>query len=470
MSDNFGDIWVGMLDGKGETSPPRAPNRPTEPSTRPALPEDTEAEKAFLSVVLAPGAGDLIMDAQSYMDSAYFHSPQHRLIWESAVQVANAGLEVSAISIRDQLGANQHRVGGFTGIMDLLSTWCDYSDPKPLAKILRSKWEARTAMIALDRAHRAISEEGIVGGNLDGMQTMLGALAPHQDKIVSHSDLLDLAASGSPLLPADLSGNKPFFGIGFIDDAMNATARRFGVIAAKTSAGKSSIAYQVCVESAKKGRRVLLVSLESDREEVAAALSANLSKLNRSDIMRYGSVGFDSDDLLAVKANVHGYYASSGSTWDVLERAIRSEHRRMAFDVVIVDYFTLLQPPEYKGRNLASLYGEISKAGKRLAQELSCSVIFLSQFNRGIEDGAEPHLENLRETGQLEQDADWVLLLWSKVEDEQDGTRIVYAKGGKNRGGRRGFSGAMTFFPAQSRFVERVGETKPVKITGKRMG
>ncbi len=461
-----GDLWEGTeLVGATMGGASQLFNsKPQCPSTDPikALPEDPEAEKMLLANIFAPGCDDLAAEAADEVSPEWFNVPQHRLIFEAGVRLVNSGTEISFISLNDELGKNANKCGGITGLISIIQA-VDSSSWRPYAKIIQSKWEARTAIIALSRAQKSIESEGAVGISLNGLSSLLGAFGEQQRAIVDHSDLLELAASGLALVPPDRASNRPVFGVDFLDSQLNATARRFGVIAAKTSAGKSSIAYQIVLETCAKNRRVLLVSLESDREEVVGAIAANMGRLNRGSVMRHGTQGFQSDVLPLVKANFAGYYASSGSNWETLDRAIRAEHRRHPFEVVIVDYFTLLQPPEYKGRNLASLYGEISKAGKRLAQELECSVIFLSQFNRGIEDGQEPYLENLRETGQLEQDADWVVLMWSKPDDEPDGTRLVYAKGAKNRGGKRNFRGKMAFYPAESRFVENYSETDPFK-------
>jgi len=445
------DLWEGMdVDQKPRIKAVRS------------LPEDIEAERMLLSCIFAPGCDHYAVEAADEVHPDWFHNPRYRMVFEAGCRLANSGTEISVVALNDELGKDAHKVGGFTGLVGMFQDMTA-EDWRPFARIIRAKWEARTALLALSRAQESIESDGEVGTSLTGLMPLLGALEPQNRAIVDHSDLLDLASSGIALIPPERASNRPIFGVDFLDSQLNATAGRFGVIAAKTSAGKSSIAYQIATESCAHNRRVLLVSLESDKEEVVGAIAANLGHLNRSAVMRYGTSGFESDALPLIKANFAGYYASSGSSWDSLERAIRAEHRRRPFEVVIVDYFTLLQPPEYKGRNLASLYGEISKAGKRLAQELECSVIFLSQFNRGIEDGQEPYLENLRETGQLEQDADWVVLMWSKPDDEPDGTRLVYAKGAKNRGGKRNFRGKMTFYPAESRFIENFSETDPFK-------
>jgi replicative DNA helicase len=338
----------------------------------------------------------------------------------------------------------------------------DADDWHPFAKIVRLKWEARQALISLDKARMAIETSGEVKDSLDTLRGLADSFSPQETPIRSYTDLFETMEAGHGALPLDKANNLPVFGVDPLDRAVGAMAGTLGVVAAKTSAGKSSLAYQIAVRSALRGRRVCLVSLEADREEVSAAMAANVSERNRGQLLRTGLGGVEVSGI--IKANVMGYHAGSGATWDQIEKAVRVEHRKNPFQVIILDYFTLLEPPSYKGnRNMASLYGEISKAGKRLAQQLNCSVIFLSQFNRGIEDGQEPFLENLRETGQLEQDADWVVLLWAKAEDEPEGFRYVNAKIAKNRRGKRGEKFRMKLFPAEARFIISDTEVENMK-------
>lgn len=432
------DQWAGMDLG---------PEKPIEQ----VVPQCIESEREFLSTLLQPGWDAELYEFSLLCPPEFFHKPQHRIIWEGALKLVESGTECSFGSLATAIGANFPKLGGFQAYTDMISANPVLDVHVPL-RDMRSKWEAREALKALEKAFKDVQFYGEVGSSLDELRGIADAIAPKETPIKSYSDLFEVMEAGYGSLPADKAANLPCFGVESLDNTVGAMAGTLGVVAAKTSAGKSSLAYQLCVQSAMKGRRVLLVSLEADREEVSAALAANINQVNRTALLRSGISGVSVDGI--VKSNVMGYHAGSGATWDNLEKAIRIEHRKSPFNVIILDYFTLLEPPTYKGnRNMASLYGEISKGGKRLAQQLACSVIFLSQFNRGVEDGQEPFLENLRETGQLEQDADWVVLLWAKPEDEPEGFRYVNAKVAKNRKGKRGDKFKMKLYPAQSRFT-----------------
>lgn len=427
----------------------------------PSVPECLEAERQFLATVLQPGREGELYEFSLICPNSYFHKPQHRMIWDAGLKLAGNGSEIAFSTIVSALGKDLHKVGGHQGVMDVLNAE-EVLYPEVLLREMKGKAEARESLIALGAALKAIQAEGVVGSTLDTIRSLADTFTPQETPIKSYTDLFEVMEAGNGALPIDKANNLPIFGIDALDRTVGAMAGTLGVVAAKTSAGKSSLAYQICIRSSLRGRKVLLVSLEADREEVAAAMAGNISERNRGQLLRNGVEGVSIQGV--IKANVMGYHAGSGATWDQIEKAIRIEHRKSPFHVVILDYFTLLEPPNYKGnRNMASLYGEISKAGKRVAQQLGCSVIFLSQFNRGVEDGQEPFLENLRETGQLEQDADWVVLLWAKPEDEPEGFRYVNAKVAKNRKGKRGEKFRMKLFPAESRFITSDTELETVK-------
>jgi replicative DNA helicase len=158
--------------------------------------------------------------------------------------------------------------------------------------------------------------------------------------------------------------------------------------------------------------------------------------------------------------NARGLHVPSGEPWAAIEAAIRREARK-GLDCVILDYFTLIEAPDVKGQvSTAYRLGELSKAMRRLAAQLGLTICVLSQFNRGVEDGKEPSLENLRETGQLEQDAAYVVLLWTeRAKYEPHENRIVNGRLAKNRNGARWVLARTEFNPKANRFTEQERET-----------
>ena len=102
----------------------------------------------------------------------------------------------------------------------------------------------------------------------------------------------------------------------------------------------------------------------------------------------------------------------------------------------MIDYLQLVKA-DVRYQSRASEVGAISKAIKALAMELNIPIIALSQLNRTSEmrDTKEPTMGELREAGDIEQDASIIILLWNL--DSEDKTRKGL-KVDKNRQGETG--------------------------------
>lgn len=351
---------------------------------------------------------------------------------------------------------------------------CSYSI-SAMAKKIATDWVRRSRLKEAANLS-ALAEQGRDKEVIEAANNILSSFNDSGDvtgvAIQGYGDLYKASASGKPMLGGDGKNNLIRFGIPSLDDAIVATPGTLGIIAAKTSAGKSALAIQAAIETVRAGGRPLLVSLEMEREEVAARIVANVQQIDSIELLlsKHGGFAIDpeSEKIVSKLSGMHGL---SGQSLSAIEAAIRKEHRRNPFTCIILDYFTLLQPPDLKSRsaNMAFLYGELSKALKRLASQLGITIAILSQFNRNVEDGKEPTLENLRETGQLEQDASWVLLLWTeKAKYEEDELRTVLVRVAKNRLGRRWRLVRTTFAPWHNAFSEQERTTQPLATEPKR--
>ena len=124
----------------------------------------------------------------------------------------------------------------------------------------------------------------------------------------------------------------------------------------------------------------------------------------------------------------------------------------MDYDIIIIDYLQLLKADTTYRGNRTSEVGEISRAIKSLAMELNIPIIALSQLNRASEgrETKEPSMSELREAGNIEQDASVIILMWNL--DENDRSK----KGCKVEKQRQGECGkvAMNFNGGLMRFEE----------------
>lgn len=210
------------------------------------------------------------------------------------------------------------------------------------------------------------------------------------------------------------------------------------VIGARPSVGKSAFVTQISAYFAEQGKKVGFYNLEMSDKQMYERFIVNQSGISLTRLRR--AVRFLGDEkekfdkaneILSGRSNI---LISTGSK-SVGE--IRAESRHMDYDVIIIDYMQLLKADiTYKGNRYAEV-GAISKAIKNLAMELNIPIIALSQLNRvsEVRETKEPTMAELREAGDIEQDASIIILLWNM---RQDNKSIKGCKIEKNRQGETG--------------------------------
>ena len=240
------------------------------------------------------------------------------------------------------------------------------------------------------------------------------------------------------------------FGFAKIDEALCIAGPKLVVIGARPSVGKSALLLHLAINAICAGKRVLLVSLEMDADELLGRMVARLSGVSSSDI---GARKLTDAQLLSV---TEGMASLPGDRFAVCTAArtvrdVRREALRMrangGLDLVAVDYLQLLDAGR-KTSNRVEAVGDITRSMKLLACELGVPILTASQLNRASERNDAPHLSDLRESGSIEQDADAVLLLHAPNGKEQKARELAIAK---NRQGRCGgiqllFDGARMLF------------------------
>jgi replicative DNA helicase len=125
----------------------------------------------------------------------------------------------------------------------------------------------------------------------------------------------------------------------------------------------------------------------------------------------------------------------------------------------IIDYLQLLEPG-FKTSNSNEKMAAISKAIKNAAKELNCPVITIASLNRdSAKQNREPQRSDLRDSGQIEYDADKIILLHAI--DDHPSARTVQADVAKNKDGHTGKC-AVTFYLDSMEFTEQsMSESKP---------
>ncbi len=216
-------------------------------------------------------------------------------------------------------------------------------------------------------------------------------------------------------------------GFSLLDDATNGWQPGLILLAARPSIGKTAMALTMATAAASAGHQTGFFSCEMSGEQLAFRLLAGESRVNISNL----SSGFlrDKDFMRIVDAGngLNDLPILVDDTPNPLLSHIKGRARQMVrqgVSLIFIDYLTLIK---YGSTSMPrpERVGEIGKQLKQLSRELKIPVIVLSQVNRDSE-GKEPTLGNLRQSGELEEDADMIIFLHRDRDESL--TDVIIAK------------------------------------------
>lgn len=392
-------------------------------------PHSVEAEQAVLGgLFLDVAAWDRIAGLVSESD---FFSLDHRRIFRAIARQVEAGRPVDTVTVAEFLDSHRmlEEVGGLKYIVQIATSTPTAANIARHAEIVRDAALKRRIISAsseisdkvyspggmtprelLDYAQAkvmAISEQAMkhaggpqhVGGVMDTVLRRMNELAERS----THNTVTGLE-TGFKELDKMTTGMQP---------------GELIVIAARPAMGKTSLALNIVEHVALAvGKPVAFFSLEMANDQLGVRLLASVSKINQQRV-KVGRLNENEWKTVYGASNrlreAGIYLDEEGSiTANELRSRARSIHRECGgLGLVVIDYIQLMQG---SGRtdNRALEVAEISRAMKLLAKELACPVIALSQLNRGLEQrpNRRPIMSDLRDSGGIEQDADWILFIY----------------------------------------------------------
>lgn len=199
-------------------------------------------------------------------------------------------------------------------------------------------------------------------------------------------------------------------GLRVLDNNLHLVPGNFVVIGGRPSAGKTALSLQLACEIAKNGRKVAYFSLETDPDTLYARIIANQLGVPLHTVKNKTVSINELDRLADIKKYPLFVRSAAGKSvgW------IRTQSIRMQAKVVFIDYLQLIHQAGAKDRY--SAVTEISMALHEFAQSTGTLVVALAQLNRETaRAGIPPTAADLRESGQIEQDADAIILLAQNV-------------------------------------------------------
>ena len=422
----------------------------------PLPPHSPEAEHALLGVLLAnPESFHLI---EPPLEPGDFYNYANRLIYQAIFSLASQGKPADVLTVSDLLReiGNEKETGGLEYLNRLTESYASAANLSEYARIVKDKALKRNLISKLAQLEAEVnSDRGASSEDLlDRVQSEFLKMGLGKNK-----DASSFESSGSILdglidemrsiadSPTEIRGCES--GIEQLDDVTRGfRPGQLVVIAARPGIGKTAFALQVARRTAVRQKKpVAIFALEMTKNEVLKRMLSSESEVEMESIdgaqmtdTQWSRI-YQAQEVLS-KAPI---FVDSSSELTLMR--IKTKLRQLAAQVgtiglVVVDYLQLLeQEDENASADLRSIQiGVLSRGLKLLAKELNAPVLLLSQLNRQVENRPNhtPLLSDLRESGSIEQDADMVLLLYSKAKfgQEQGDSRTIYMDLAKHRNGR----------------------------------
>jgi replicative DNA helicase len=237
--------------------------------------------------------------------------------------------------------------------------------------------------------------------------------------------------------PAEIRGLST--GLTPLDKTIGGLEPGLYVLAARTSMGKTALALQIASNVAQRGRKVIYFTLEMDEKQLSRRLTSSVAGISLDQVKR-GQAAPEELKKLSVavaefsewKFMIQPGIVTAGDIRAIVQR----ESLRDKVELVVVDYLGLMASTKRtETRNLE--LGEITRGLLLAAKDLEVPIIALHQLNRSVEKRSDktPLLSDLRESGQIEEHADAVLMLYREgyYNPESESANVMQVWIRKNR-------------------------------------
>jgi replicative DNA helicase len=214
----------------------------------------------------------------------------------------------------------------------------------------------------------------------------------------------------------------------------------FIILAGRPGMGKTAAAVSMCIYPAmEKKEPIAIFSLEMSNEQLVSRMQSYLSGVNVSKVVKK-QLTLDEIDQIGKKAiglKTAPIFIDDTPNISLLDLKGKARKLKKENDIklLVIDYLQLMRSGD-KSSSREQEIAEISRGLKGLAKELNIPIIALSQLSRSVEQRGgdkKPMLQDLRESGQIEQDADMVVFCYRpeyyNFEDYEIGGESFNSKG-----------------------------------------
>lgn len=389
-----------------------------------------EAEQAVLGALMF--SADLWPVISERLRPQHFFDPVHGLIYETIGGLVGAGKSAGPTilfaALQSSQGANEIELRRY--LESVAAAVPSIVSAKDYADVVFEKAIAR-GLVSVGETIAARARSAGLGDPPDAqiadaernLRALADAGAPTKAAFIGHNaqEWLDAAKDAKGGITGVTTG------LSALDDASGGMKpEELFILAGRPSMGKSLCALGIAKGALIAGSGVHISSMEMSRKALWARLLSDLARdkahIPYSQIGRRPLFPNEIDALWLANDVIRSMPLvvddAGGRTVEQVASAARASRRKLEargfpLGLVVVDYLQLMARDRAYGDNASVAIGQQSKAMKALAKELQCSVLLLSQLNRAVEgrDDKRPTMADLRQSGEIEEDADMIGLL-----------------------------------------------------------
>lgn len=388
-------------------------------------PHNIEAEQAVLGSMLLDE--DACLDGLDLLRTDDFYREAHRLIFDAIRDMATKRIEIDSVTLKEELRQRNQleSVGGISYIAGLTNAVPTAANLRYYADIVAEK--SRLRQIGTLCAEAARDAAGEHKASLD----LLMEIQSRADGIrIFNQDrdpvlLMDLSMETIDRLEEQAKTPGKYTGLrtGLYDlDPLTGGFQRGDliVLAGRPSMGKTALLQrfiQGVAEEEPDAGAIFWSSLEMSREQITLRWLCSVARVDLSHI-RIGALTEEERDRIAsamARLSPLRVFIDDSPAQTVME--IRTKARRIknkhGLALIGIDYLGLMGGDGKAERRDLEI-GAITRGLKAMAKEFNCPVIALCQLNRAVEVRTSkiPTLADLRESGNIEQDADVVMFVY----------------------------------------------------------
>lgn len=361
-----------------------------------------EAEQSVIGSVLAKPY-DIMPELIGTLDEEDFSHPELRAMYRYCCGYFVDGKAIDHVILLAQMGDEYRElIAACVGMVPSLSNWRSY------ARIVRENAKRSRAIEAADELRISLDSTVSLGECAAEAEVILSALSLDKgDDSVS-------AGEGYYQFYASLQHTPEYLLTGFehFDKYLALERGDYAVVGARPSQGKTALTLQMMLQMARK-HRCAYFTLETSPSKIFSRLAACYTATPLWAIKRRDK--YDAEKLSAAAQDFSrlNFEVVKAAGWS--SQKIRAKAIQLGAEVIFVDYLGLVQG---EGRSLYEKVTSVSMELHTMAQQQGITVVALCQLNRS--GAGQPTMEHLRESGQIEQDADVIILIHDPSPDNQD--------------------------------------------------